>query len=90
MSRNEGEEEETLFVWTALLRLNAYPLVRVTVVREGMSDCEDRVIGSTLQSDGTRILECTTGFPFSSERSEFRQVYSSIHFIITTSHYQFS
>ena len=67
MSRNEGEEGEELFVWTALLRLNAYPLVRVTVVREGMSDCEDRVIGSTLQSGDLRILECPAVFSFSSE-----------------------
>ena len=60
------------------------------MVREGMSACEDRVIGSTLQSDGMRITECTTVFSFSSECSEFRQVYSSVHFIITTSHDQFS
>ena len=54
-----------------------------------MSVCEDRVIGNTLQSDGTRILECVTVID-SGERSEFRQDYSSIHFIITTSHDQFS
>ena len=59
-------------------------------MREGMSACEDRVIERTLQSDGTRILECATVISFSSECSEFRQVYSSLHFIITTSHYQFS
>ena len=59
MSRNEGEEREELFVWTVLC-LNAYLLKRVTVVREGMSVCEDRVIGSTLQSDETRIAECPT------------------------------
>lgn len=88
MSRNEGEEGEGLFVWTVFLRLNAWG--RVTVVREGMPVCEDRVIGNTLQSDGTRKAECTTVFPFSSEFSEFRQVYSSLHFIITTSHDQFS
>ena len=57
MSRNEGEEEEELFVWMVFLRLKASPLRRVTVVREGMSVCEDRVIGDTLQSDGTRIPE---------------------------------
>ena len=67
MSRNEEEEGEKLFVWTALLRLNAYPLVRVIVVREGMSDCEDGVIGNTLQSDDLRILECPAVFSFSSE-----------------------
>ena len=37
------------------------------MVREGMSVCEDRVIGNTLQSDGTRIEECATVIPFSSE-----------------------
>ena len=55
MSRNEGEEEEELFVWMVFLHWKAYLLTRVTVVREGMSACEDRVIGNTLQSDGTRI-----------------------------------
>ena len=89
MSRNEGEEGETLFVWTAFLHWNAYSLSRETVVREGMSADEGRVIGNTLQSDGTRIAECSTAFS-SSECCEFRQVYSSVHFIITTSHYQFS
>ena len=54
-----------------------------------MSVGEDRVIGSTLQSDDTRILECTTVL-FSSECCEFRQIYSSLHFIITTSHDQFT
>ena len=59
------------------------------MVSEGMSVGEDRVIGNTLQSDGTRIAECSTAFS-SSECCEFRQVYSSLHFIITTSHDQFS
>ena len=90
MSRNEGEEGETLFVWTAFLHWNAYSLSRETVVREGISVCEDEVIGNTLQSDDTRKVECPTVTPFSCEGSEFRQVYSSLHFIITTSHYQFS
>ena len=36
-------------------------------MREDMSVGEDRVIGSTLQSDDTRIVECTTVIPFSSE-----------------------
>ena len=67
MSRNEGEVEEGLLVLTVFLYLKAYPLLRVTVVREGMSACEDRVRSDTLQSDGTRILECPTVFPFSSE-----------------------
>ena len=52
-----------------------------------MSVCEDGVNGSTLKSDGTRIVECITT---SSKCSEFRQVYSSLHFIIITSHDQFS
>ena len=94
MSRNEGEEEEILFVWTVFLDLNAYLLKRVTVVREGMSACEDRVIGNTLQSDEMSKGECMTAIytPIvcSRECSEFRQVYSSFLFIIITSHYQFS
>ena len=65
MSRNEGEEGEELFVWMVFLYLKAVFLLRVTVVREGMSVCEDRVIGSTLQSDGTRIAECITVMPYS-------------------------
>ena len=40
MSRNEGEEEEELFVFTDFIFLKAYSLLRVTVVREGMSECE--------------------------------------------------
>ena len=90
MSRNEGEEEEELLVWMVFWHLKARPLVRVTVVREGMSVCEDRVIGNTLQSDVTRIAECKTVISFSSECREFRQVYSSSHLITSTSHYQFS
>ena len=66
------------------------PLARVTVMREGMSVCEDKVIINTLQSDVTWIEECPTVTPFSNECFEFRQVYSSVHFIISTSHYQFS
>ena len=60
MSRDEGKEEGELFVWTVFLCLKAHSLSRVTVVREGMSVGEGREIGSTLQSDGTRILECGT------------------------------
>ena len=67
MSRNEREEEEGLFVWTVFLYLKASSLLRVTVVREGMSVCEDRVIRNTLQSDGTKMAECSTVFSFSSE-----------------------
>ena len=55
-----------------------------------MSVGEDRVIERTLQSDGARMGECATVISFSSECSEFRQVYSSVHFIITTSHDQFT
>ena len=89
MSRDEGEEGEGLFVWTVFFSLNAYFLSRLTVVREGMSVDEDRVIGNTLQSDDTRKPECITAIS-SSECCEFRQVYSSVHFIISTSHDQFS
>ena len=91
MSRDEGKAGEGLFVWMVFVsRLKAVLLRRVTVVREGMSVCEDRVIRNTLQSDGTRAIECTTDQPFRSECCEFRQVYSSAHFTITTSHDQFS
>ena len=90
MSRNEGEEGETLFVWMVFFHLKAHFLQSVTVEREGMSVGEGRMMSSTLQSDGTRLLECVTVFPHSSECCKFRQVYSSLHFIIITSHYQFS
>ena len=55
-----------------------------------MSVCEDRVIGNTLQCDVKRVMECLAVTFNGSECSEFRQVYSSFHFIITTSHDQFS
>ena len=67
MSRKEGKEGEKLFVWMVFLSLKAHSLPRVTVLREGMSVGEDRVIRSTLQSDGTRTAECATVIPFSSE-----------------------
>ena len=67
ISRNEGEEGEILFVWVFFLYLKADPLRRVTVVREGMSVGEDRVIGDTLQSDDMGIVECLTVISFSSE-----------------------
>ena len=41
VSRNEGEEEETLLVWRIFFSEKAHPLSRVTVVREGMSVCEE-------------------------------------------------
>ena len=59
--------ERELLVLTVFLHLKAHALSRVTVVREGMSVSEDRVIGNTLQSDGTRTEECETAPPFSSE-----------------------
>ena len=90
MSRDEGEEGEGLFVLTVFLYMNAYFLSRLTVVREGMSVCEGREIGNTLQGDDSRTAECITVISFSSECSEFRQVYSSLHFIVITSHYQFT
>ena len=62
MSRNQGEEGEGLLVWTVFLHLNASSLLRKTVVREGMSVCDSRLIGNTLQSDETNVVECTTVF----------------------------
>ena len=67
MSSDEGEEGETLFVWMVFFSEKAHPLLRATVVREGMSVCKDRVRGKTLQSDVTRIAECKTVIPFSNE-----------------------
>ena len=55
-----------------------------------MSVGEGRMTEKTLQSDDTRIVECTTVFSISSECSEFRQVYSSVPFCFTTSHDQFT
>ena len=89
MSRNEGKKKEGLLVWTVFFLKKALNLSRVTVVREGMSVCEDRMMGNTFQSDGTRTAECDT-VPSSSDCCEFGQVYSSIHYIITTSHDQFT
>ena len=62
MSRNEEEEKETLFVWMVFFFAKANVLSRVTVVREGISVCEDRVIGNTLQSDDTRTVEYNAVF----------------------------
>ena len=90
MSRDKGEEGEALLVWTVSLQRKAFSLLRRTVVREGMSVDEDRKTDSTLQSDDTRIAECPTVIPFSSKCCEFRQIYSSLLFIITTSHDQFT
>ncbi len=62
MSRNERMEEKQLSVMTAFFIEKAYLSLRATVVREGMSVGEDRVIGSTLQIDGTRKTECNTAY----------------------------
>ena len=59
--------KEELLVWMVYFQRKAFSLLRRTVVRECMSVCEDGMIGSTLQSDGTRILKCVTVIPFSSE-----------------------
>lgn len=57
--------------------------------REGISVCEGEVIDTTLQSDGARKEERVTGVN-SNECSEFRQVYSLVHSVLSTSHYQLS
>ena len=59
------------------------------MLREGMPASEKRVIGTAFQSDVMRIAEGNT-VSNGGERCEFRQVYSSLHFITTTSHYQFT
>ena len=40
MSRSEEGEKEELFVWRVFFFVKAHLLLRVTVVREGMSGCE--------------------------------------------------
>ena len=85
-SRNEGGETRELFVWTLFFFAKAFDMQRDTIETAGMSVCEDRAIGNTLQSDGTRILEGAT-LPKSSEYREFWQIYSSLHFIMFTPHY---
>lgn len=65
-SRNEGERIRELFVWTVFFFEKAFDMQRDTIETAGMSVCEDRAIGNTLQKDGTRILECAT-LPKSSE-----------------------
>ena len=60
MSRNEGREEEQLSAVTVFFIEKAYFFSRTTLMREGMSDYEDRVIENTLQRDDTRIAECVT------------------------------
>ena len=58
------------------------------MVREGMSVGDDGVMGNTLKSDDTRIVECVTAIR-SGEGGEFWQVYSSCRLCITTAHDQF-
>ena len=70
-------------------KLNAHPLKRVTVVREGMSVGEEQLTRTTLQSDDTRIEECAAKL-YSNERCELRQVYSLLHKRVFTSHHQFT
>ena len=41
MSKGEGEEGEELLVWRVFFSEKAHFSLRVTVVREGMSVCED-------------------------------------------------
>ena len=60
MSMNERAEVEELFVLTVIISVKAKPPLRATVVREGMSACEEKVIGNTLQSDGMRIMKGRT------------------------------
>ena len=87
MSRNEEEKREELFVWRVCFHENAMYSLRETVVREGMSANEERENGKTLQSDGLRIAEWATVSNGGKWR-EPRQVYSSVQFIIITSHDQ--
>ena len=87
MSRNEGEEEEGLFVWTVFFSEKAYSLSRLTVVREGMSVCEDRVNGSTLQSDGTRIMECIGCFDINVSTCLFHTQGPFLDSIVTCKYY---
>ena len=67
MSRNEGDEEMELLVRTIFLHLKTNSLLRVTVVREGMSIGEDREKMNTLQNDGRRTVEYAIVFSISSE-----------------------
>ena len=60
------------------------------MVMEGKSSCNLRTEEPTFKGDLMRIKECTTVILFSCECSELGQVYSLVHFIITTSHYQFT
>mgnify|MGYP000362211301 FL=1 len=66
MSRNEGDEEMELLVRTFFLHLKTNSVLRVTVVREGMSIGEDREKRNTLQNDGRRTVEYAIVFSISS------------------------
>lgn len=57
MSSGEGLMDEMLLVWMSFLWMKAFPFTRTTLVREGMSVYEGRVIGKTFQSDVMRITE---------------------------------
>ena len=59
-SRNNGEKEAGRLISTVIFLQKANPLRRITVLRDGMSVCEDRVIRNTLQSDEARIHESIT------------------------------
>ena len=60
---------------TSFLYLNARPLIRVTVVRRGMSYDYQSRRRITLKSDVTRTTECVTvTLTTTSECSELRQV----------------
>ena len=66
MSRNEGDEEMELLVRTFFLHLKTNSVLRVTLVREGMSIGEDREKRNTLQNDGRRTVEYAIVFSISS------------------------
>ena len=61
MSRGEGGVKWVLpRMVTSLLYWNARPLIRVTVVRRGMSNDNRSRRRITLESDVMRITECVT------------------------------
>ena len=60
------------------------------MVMEGKSNSDLKTEEPTLKGDVIRIKECTTVLSISSECCEFWQVYCSVHFIISTSHDQFT
>ena len=76
MSRGEGGVKWVLpRMVTSLLYWNARPLIRVTVVRRGMSYDYRSRRRVTLESDVMRIMECVTViYTITSECGEFGQV----------------